>query len=249
MQAIRTNKLVKSSLSRLLYIICSTTAVILFAIIFSTMHTSIVYPAHATDKSFSVTVPDSLNVTISSSTGNNLVSLNLNPATSNFATEDLTVSVGTNNQAGYTLTMTSNSTDLTRTEAVGNTYPTIAALESEKGENEFTMNRWGYRFIDNTTNTKYQPYTVDNATNGLLFNSSLVAVNPSESARTMRIGAKVNTEQAPGTYELALNFTAVPRTITYDLIYNTGTTSTVSNMPANQSGASRPDSPTMAREQ
>ena len=178
----------------LLYIICSVLAVIILGLCPSSSG------AHADNVDFSVTIAPSLNVTIPT----DVVSLNLNPANSAFSSQDLTVSVGTNNITGYTLTMTANSTDLTRTEAVGSTTPTISTLANEVAENEFTANRWGYRFSDNTTNTNYQPFATS-----IPFNESDSAVN--NDARTITFGAKVNTEQAPGTYELALVFTAVAK--------------------------------------
>ena len=164
---------------------------------------------YADNVDFSVTIAPSLNVTIPT----NIVSLNLNPANSAFSSQDLTVSVGTNNITGYTLTMTANSTDLTRTEAVGSTTPTISTLANEVAENEFTANRWGYRFSDNTTNTNYQPFATS-----IPFNESDSAVN--NDARTITFGAKVNTEQAPGTYELALVFTAVANPGLQSLVIN-----------------------------
>ena len=164
---------------------------------------------YADNVDFSVTIAPSLNVTIPT----NIVSLNLNPANSAFSSQDLIVSVGTNNITGYTLTMTADSTDLTRTEAVGSTTPTISTLANEVAENEFTANRWGYRFSDNTTNTNYQPFATS-----IPFNESDSAVN--NDARTITFGAKVNTEQAPGTYELALVFTAVANPGLQSLVIN-----------------------------
>ena len=187
----------------LLYIICSVLAVIILGLCPSSSG------AHADNVDFSVTIAPSLNVTIPT----DVVSLNLNPANSAFSSQDLTVSVGTNNITGYTLTMTANSTDLTRTEAVGSTTPTISTLANEVAENEFTANRWGYRFSDNTTNTNYQPFATS-----IPFNESDSAVN--NDARTITFGAKVNTEQAPGTYELALVFTAVANPGLQSLVIN-----------------------------
>ena len=155
-------------------------------------------PASASPVDFSVSVAPSLNVTIPT----NIISLNLNPINNAFSTSDLTVSVGTNNPSGYTLTMTSSSTDLTRTEKVGDTYPVISTLTSETTESNFTTNRWGYRFNDNTANTNYQPFTTN-----ILVKEYDKAVN--NDTRTITFASKIDTTQAPGTYELALNFTAV----------------------------------------
>ena len=180
--------------NKLLYIIYSIITILLFSLIIHSTST------HANSIEFSATVEPSLNVTIPA----NLVSLNLNPANSAFSSQDLTVSVGTNNTTGYTLTMTASSTDLTRTEAISGTYPTISTLASETAESSFTPNKWGYRFSDNTANTNYQPFTTN-----IPFNESSTAVN--NDTRTITFGAKVNADQAPGTYELTLSFTAVAK--------------------------------------
>ncbi|MBQ3413477.1 hypothetical protein IJH33_01335, partial [Candidatus Saccharibacteria bacterium] len=95
--------------------------VAIFTLLISAIIAFTTLPAHASSIEFSATVEPSLNVTIPT----NLVSLNLNPANSAFSSQDLTVSVGTNNTTGYTLTMTAEGTDLTRTEALSGSYPTI----------------------------------------------------------------------------------------------------------------------------
>ena len=186
--------------NKLLYIIYSIITILLFSLIIHSTNT------HANSIEFSATVEPSLNVTIPT----DLVSLNLNPANSAFSSQDLTVSVGTNNTTGYTLTMTAEGTDLTRTEALSGSYPTISTLASEVAESSFTPNRWGYRFSDNTTNTNYQPFTTN-----LPFNESSEAVN--NDSRTITFGAKVDTTQAPGTYELALTFNATAKPALQDL--------------------------------
>ena len=201
--------------NKLLYIIYSIITILLFSLIIHSTNT------HANSIEFSATVEPSLNVTIPT----NLVSLNLNPANSAFSSQDLTVSVGTNNTTGYTLTMTAEGTDLTRTEALSGSYPTISTLASEVAESSFTPNRWGYRFSDNTTNTNYQPFTTN-----LPFNESSEAVN--NDSRTITFGAKVDTEQVPGTYELSLTFTAVakaplPHIQNYDSVLCTSSPSLV----------------------
>ena len=181
---------------------------------------------------FSATVESSMNITLTADT----VSLNLNPANAAFASQTLTASVGTNNLAGYTMTMSSanDATVLSRTEAISGSTPTIATLASAVSESNFPANRWGYRFDSGN----YQPYA-----SGMTYSSSLTAVNPEDSAKTITFGAKVDTDQPYGTYELDLVFTAVPRTITYNVNYyggigSDGKDSTgISSLPATQSGA------------
>ena len=160
---------------------------------------------------FSATVESSMNITLTADT----VSLNLNPANAAFASQTLTASVGTNNLAGYTMTMSSanDATVLSRTEAISGSTPTIATLASAVSESNFPANRWGYRFDSGN----YQPYA-----SGMTYSSSLTAVNPEDSAKTITFGAKVDTDQPYGTYELDLVFTAVARTLTYNLTYYGG---------------------------
>ena len=185
--------------SKITYIIYGAIFALLFAA--AALFYNCTNSVHADSVDFSVSIAPSLNITIPS----NLVSLDLNPATNAFASQNLTVSVGTNNPAGYTLTMNSSSTSLTRTEMVGSSYPVIATLDAAVAENNFTANRWGYRFND-SANTNYQPFTTN-----LPYNSSTEAVD--NDSRTINFAAKVDTNQAPGTYELGLDFTAVANPI------------------------------------
>ena len=182
---------------------------------------------YAENVDFSVSVASSMNVTLTTDT----VSLNLNPANASFASSTLTTSVGTNNQAGYELYMTSvgNSTVLTRTAAIGGTTPTIATLSSATSEASFPANRWGYKL---SSDANYQPFTYDTTADpaGILVSSETVAVNPEDTEETITFGAKVDTNQAYGTYELGLVFTAVARPTTQDFIINFDSAAGVSSV-------------------
>jgi hypothetical protein len=153
---------------------------------------------YADNLDFTVNITPSLTVTIPEST----VSLNLNPASTTFSSQDLSITVGTNNPTGYTLSMTSTSTDLTRTIPFSDgSFATLSTLDTLSGgytEDTFTTNRWGYKLGNNN----YQPFALTNT-----INSSSSPVNADTTNLTF--GAKVDFEQAEGTYELSLSFTAV----------------------------------------
>ena len=153
---------------------------------------------YADNLDFTVNITPSLTVTIPEST----VSLNLNPASTTFNSQDLSITVGTNNPTGYTLSMTSTSTDLTRTIPFSDgSFATLSTLDTLSGgytEDTFTTNRWGYKLGNNN----YQPFALTNT-----INSSSSPVNADTTNLTF--GAKVDFEQAEGTYELSLSFTAV----------------------------------------
>ena len=117
----------------------------------------------AQDVDLSVTLEPSLQVTIPSSS----VVLNLTPENGNsvFASNDLTVTVATNNPTGYSLSVSSDSTNLTNTTAdAEGTYATIPTLDTLAGgydESTFTVNRWGYKLTGNN----YFPFETNIALN------------------------------------------------------------------------------------
>ena len=158
----------------------------------------------AQDVDLSVTLEPSLQVTIPSSS----VVLNLTPENGNsvFASNDLTVTVATNNPTGYSLSVSSDSTNLTNTTAdAEGTYATIPTLDTLAGgydESAFTVNRWGYKLTGNN----YFPFETNIALNS--------NTNPTNGdTTTMTFGAKVDMTQDAGLYELALNFVAVSNVV------------------------------------
>ena len=164
----------------------------------------------ATDVDLNVTIPELLKVTISSPT----ISLNLNPATSQFDTEDLTVSVATNNQAGYTMSMRSigGDTNLTRTSSINNTTPTIPTLTEARTEDDFDANHWGYRF-DTGSFLPFDGEIED-------YSHAYGPASDTDTTRTITFAAKVDKNQTFGTYELGLIFTATARPTTHDFTIN-----------------------------
>ena len=149
---------------------------------------------HAESLDYNVSIQPSLAVTIPSNT----ISLNLNPFTSPFNTASLPVTVSTNNPTGFSLTMSSTDTNLTLRSG-SETIPTLAANTDGYSESDFTTNAWGYKL---STATNYSPFA--------LSNQLLVTDAPTNATTsTVTFAAKADTTKPAGTYELAINFTAV----------------------------------------
>ena len=177
---------------------------------------------------FSVDIADTiLELTVPS----NPAVINLNPTMTGtaFGTANVTISAATNNQTGYTITMTPDSyysdVALVRTELVGDEedYRRIEALEpttpASTGytEETFTSNTWGYRILNNTNyygidennpTISHPAWTTDAPTNGTTHNLTLAT--------------KIDATTVSGSYEATLNFSAVTNavvakdTITFD---------------------------------
>ena len=153
--------------------------------------------AHADNVDYTVNVADSLNVTVSS---NNVV-LDLNPNTKTSDSQDITVTVGTNNITGYKLNMSSTGdiTSLTRDSSVDGIAASIPTLSAEAGAtaNSLTDNTWGYR-LNNTGN--FVPYV-----SGVKIMEKNVATNADTA--TLSFASKINYNQSAGSYAINLIFT------------------------------------------
>lgn len=166
-----------------------------------------------------------------------------------FDSEDLRVIVGTSNTTGYSLIMTPSynnvvTTDLTRTEAIGNVRPTIATLSSTvtpaifaSDSDTTTTNKWGYMVT--TTNlsvdkTVYSPMLTSNVVN------RNTTVTPGDYT-DLTFGAKVDSTTPAGSYLVTLNFNATVNPVTYSIAYNIGNNSDEGNIvlpsPNPQTGA------------
>jgi len=165
-----------------------------------------------------LSVAPTLQVVIPAST----VSLNLtpnpDPSKSVFASENLTVSVATNNPTGYSLILKADSTNLTNTVADRNgdysVLSTLTDLEGGYTEETFTVNRWGYRNTNtllNNTTTAAIPGNYNAFTTSSEILSSKLPTNLDQTS--LDFAAKVDITQPAGTYELALNFEAVTNVI------------------------------------
>ena len=141
-----------------------------------------------------------LDVTIPQST----VTLHIDP-TSTLTTADATVIVTTNAQYGYTLMMTANSSDLTRTTILDGEYPTIPTLAA--GATDFAPNRWGYMLPTDSRFKSFDPTGVQ-----VGYSDSAETTGKTE---TITFGAKANSATPVGTYNLSLTLSALvnPKTL------------------------------------
>ena len=118
-----------------------------------------------------------------------------------FGQTSFNVIAATNSPAGYTLTMTTDSTDLT---SGTNTIPALGFIAGGRTADEFSanasdMNKWGIS-IDNTTS--YNPIEL----------SSDIKVTDAPTARdvtTINLGSKVNFDTPNGSYTTTINFAIV----------------------------------------
>ena len=142
----------------------------------------------------------------------NIVTLNLDP-TASLESDDMDIIVSTDAPYGYTLTMTADSSNLTRTTALDGAYPTIPTLAQDSTQVGFAANHWGWKLPDDT---KWHP-----------FNPTGVTVGSSEEpvtskTDTVAFAAKANSVTPVGDYKIDLTFaaTANSRPISiYDVVY------------------------------
>ncbi|MBQ8156458.1 hypothetical protein IJ101_01580 [Candidatus Saccharibacteria bacterium] len=143
---------------------------------------------------YNVSIQPSLSVIIPSNT----VELNINPVTTQFNSADLSVTVGTNNATGYTLTMSSDSTELSKAGST-DTIPTLETLAGGYPEADFAVNHWGYKL---STATNYLPFATSNELD--------VTDSPTNSKTSIvNFAAKADLSKPAGTYKLAIDFAAV----------------------------------------
>lgn len=158
----------------------------------------------AEDLTTNVYVKPSLKITLPVST---LVE-NLDPANSSFGSKDLTVSVSTNNANGYRMYLDANTTNLVNTV---DSTKTIGTLSAQATEGSFPVNKWGYRISAGNTGdssitsaTNYYPFV-----SGKLISSSLAPTNGVSS--TLDFATKIDYATPAGSYNIALNFKALPQ--------------------------------------
>ena len=216
------------------------TVPILLSTLFLLTHpVSALDPTHTTDGSpithgldLELNVAPTLQVVIPTSTVSLTLTPNPDPSIPVFASENLVVSVATNNPTGYSLMLKADSTNLTNTVAdrEGN-YSILPTLVDQVGgytEESFTTNTWGYRntntllnnIVTNNTTGNYNAFTPSSE-----ILSSKLPTNLDQTS--LDFAAKVDITQPAGTYELALDFTAVtnmvPGVVTITFDPNTGT--------------------------
>ncbi|MBR3269931.1 hypothetical protein IKG07_01645 [Candidatus Saccharibacteria bacterium] len=155
---------------------------------------------------YSVTIEPALTLTIPS----NPIIINLDPASKTFDSKDFTVSVGTNNKTGYTLTLSTpnDSTNLNRDTASDGISAIMPTLDpGTYTESSFTADKWGYKINSNTS----IPSTITSGfvpfVSGNTLMESDTAVNHDEAE--LSLAAKIDYLQASGSYSTTLNFNLV----------------------------------------
>lgn len=177
--------------------------------------------------SFSVEDSTYLNVSIPES-----VILNVTPtAAGQFAKTSMEISVDTNNTTGYTLTMTADTTSLSRTSAVNGIDYSIPTLEqaytctdeSATTCDNFPVGYWGYKFTnaETTDSNTYSPMST--TANPIRF---LKEFKNTTDTTTVTFGTKLSNSIPNGTYDgVSLTFIAttnyvVPETAKYMQDFN-----------------------------
>ena len=150
--------------------------------------------AHAENATYQTRVKPALQMTLPA----NSINLTVDPSNQPFDSTDFNISVATNSDAGYRMTMSSESTSLARLGDDANTLSTLSANESGYTQDTFEANKWGYKIGAGN----YIPFVsgdeiahTDTTTNGDVTN--------------LNFAAKVNYLQAAGTYHTVLEFFAV----------------------------------------
>ena len=147
----------------------------------------------------------------------NSVVLNITPtAAGQFAKTSMDISVDTNNATGYTLTMTADTTSLSRTSAVNGvdyTIPTLSTAatctdESDTTCDTFPVGYWGYKFTNAevASSSTYNPVST-NVTK-LRFQKDF---NSSVDTTTVTFGTKLSNSIPNGTYD-GVNLTFIATT-------------------------------------
>lgn len=144
-----------------------------------------------------------LNITSSGTAVSDII-LNLDPASNPYDSKELNITVGTNNQTGYVLSMSTADGTTNLTNVADNTK-TIPTLSSTAGSTPSTLdaNTWGYK--KDTGN--YIPF----ASTTILSNNT----RTNEDSTTLTFAAKVDYTKPSGLYEQDLVFTATPNMATY----------------------------------
>lgn len=161
---------------------------------------SVVNPVVASTQelTYSVDLQSSTTVALSS-TSSTINIANPTSAGTFGATDDINVSVYTNDTNGYQLTMTTDSTSLLSTSAGDSS--SIATLEYQAAgytQATFTPNRWGMSIDGGNYN---------GVSTSQLLKSTEAASGQSGSVTTVKFGTKIDlTSGARGTYQTTLNF-------------------------------------------
>ncbi|MBR3270121.1 hypothetical protein IKG07_02640 [Candidatus Saccharibacteria bacterium] len=154
-------------------------------------------PTHAANLNASVGINPSLTLTLPTADLN----LNLNPATTTFGYKDLPISISTNNETGYIMTVTTadDNTNLVNTEDSNIVLETLPAKTGGYTDSDFIVNKWGYK---NGLSNNYFPFTSGDT---VLENSTYT----NEDSTTLRFATKIDYMQEEGTYSTTFSFNLV----------------------------------------
>ena len=153
-----------------------------------------------------VEVPSRLSITSSKSE----INLNATPTpTGKFVWDYTKLTVGTNNETGYTLTMSDKDSDTNLKHVNPGVTATIPTLSGDKTKADFEMNKWGYTLLGAATevqdSTNFSPVPVNTA--AVTIGQS---TGPVEAVATnVGMAAKVDTNLPSGVYKDTVTFSAV----------------------------------------
>lgn len=121
-----------------------------------------------------------------------------------FSSGSFNVAAYSNSPAGYTLTMTTTSVDLTSNtyNFATDTYPVIPTLSNNATESTFEMNKWG---ISLDGGTSYIPMVTEKT----LADTTSTGAMANGVVTTIGIGAKLDLQTVPGKYSTTINFALV----------------------------------------
>ncbi len=176
---------------------------------------------------------------MASSVGLNIASTS---TTGTFATSDTTtnnISISTDNGTGYTLGIkasTEGSNALTKSGGGSIPSHTVSAgiSESTYRTDSTYNNTWGFRpsKLNSQANSNYLPGPTSASTLVILDQTS--SANSNANNYNLAIGARINSNTAPGTYGNTFVITVTANPVNYSITYNANATG-VSNMPPNVS--------------
>ena len=162
--------------------------------------------AESAEMQVEVEVPSRISITSSKSE----INLNVTPTpTGKFVWDYTTLTVGTNNETGYTLTMSDKDGDTNLKHVNPSVAATIPTLGGDKTKADFEMNKWGYTLLGAATevqdSTNFSPVPVNTA--AVTIGQS---TGPVEAVATnVGMAAKVDTNLPSGVYKDTVTFSAV----------------------------------------
>ena len=189
-----------------IFLIFVLSLIVISGLTFNSSNTS---AANSATLDANVNIRDSLTLSITrNGTPTDNVTLNLDPASNPFSYRDLDIAVGTNNETGYKLTMSTlnGNTNLINVSDNTKTIPTLPTLAGGYDDTTFIPNYWGYK----KDSGNYIPF-VSGVT--LLENSG----RTNNDATSLRFATKIDYTKESGQYETNLIFTATANPLVYTM--------------------------------